>query len=342
MLGCSGLKVEINSEYAPEYLELILSKLHEIWSLDEEKFVHGKGHHKSPEQRNYEKLKMYLHKIKEYGEKLSICGENRNSYSKTDHSATFMRIKRDYMGNDQLLPAYNVQVGIADEYIAVLDVNQYRSDMDCFVPLLEKFYEHHGIYPKYPVADAGYGSFNNYLYCSKHGMEACMKFPMFFKETTNKKYREDPFRAVNFKTTVDGALLCPNGKKFKFAYRKNIQGNQYGRQEEIYECEDCSGCPYAERCKKTPHNRRISLNRELTKVHAEVIGRLTDTRGFLLRRNRAIQAEGTFGVMKNDREYDRIVRRGMDSVKMEVFLVSIGFNLYKYHRKQQAHMDMAA
>lgn len=159
MLGCSGLKVEINSEYAPEYLELILSKLHEIWSLDEEKFVHGKWHHKSPEQRNYEKLKMYLQKIKEYGEKLSICGENRNSYSKTDHSATFMRIKRDYMGNDQLLPAYNVQVGIADEYI---------------------------------------------------------------------------------------------------------------------------------------------------------------------------------------REYGRIVRKGMDSVKMEVFLVSIGFNLYKYHRKQQAHMDMAA
>ena len=342
MLSCGGLKAEINSEYAPEYLELILSKLHEIWELDEERFAHGKGHHKSPEQRNYEKLKVYLQKLKEYGKKLSICGENRNSYSKTDHSATFMRIKRDYMGNDQLLPAYNVQVGIADEYIAVLDVNQYRSDMDCFVPLLEKFYEHHGIYPKYPVADAGYGSFNNYLYCSKHGMEACMKFPMFFKETTNKKYHEDPFRAVNFKTTVDGALLCPNGKKFKFVYRKNIQGNQYGRQEEIYECEDCSGCPYAERCKKTPHNRRISLNRELTKVHADVIGRLTDTRGFLLRRNRAIQAEGTFGVMKNDREYDRIVRRGMDSVKMEVFLVSIGFNLYKYHRKQQAHMDMAA
>ena len=103
-----------------------------------------------------------------------------------------------------------------------------------------------------------------------------------------------------------------------------------------------NGCPYAERCKKTPHNRRISLNRELTKVHADVIGRLTDTRGFLLRRNRAIQAEGTFGVMKHDREYDRIVRRGMDSVKMEVFLVSIGFNLYKYHRKQQVHMDMAA
>ena len=51
-----------------------------------------------------------------------------------------MRMKKDYMGNDQLLPAYNIQVGVADEYIAVLDVNQYRSDMDCFVPLMEEFY----------------------------------------------------------------------------------------------------------------------------------------------------------------------------------------------------------
>lgn len=57
-----------------------------------------------------------------------------------------------------------------------------------------------------------------------------------------------------------------------------------------------------------------------------------------------IQAEGTFGVMKNDREYGRIVRRGMDSVKMEVFLVFIGFwfLLASTCTKQQAHMDMAA
>ncbi|MFR4129350.1 MAG: hypothetical protein ACLT08_17225 [Roseburia inulinivorans] len=100
-------------------------------------------------------------------EKIKICGEDRNSYSKTDHSATFMRIKTDYMGNDQLLPAYNVQVGIADEYIAVVDVNQYRSDMDCFIPLMNKFYTTYGFYPKYPVADAGYGSYNNYIFCGQ-------------------------------------------------------------------------------------------------------------------------------------------------------------------------------
>ena len=90
------------------------------------------------QQRHYEKLKEYAAKLEEYVEKIKICGEDRNSYSKTDHSATFMRIKTDYMGNDQLLPDYNVQAGVADEYIAVVDVNQYRSDMDCFIPLLTR------------------------------------------------------------------------------------------------------------------------------------------------------------------------------------------------------------
>ena len=120
-----------------------------------------------------------------------------------------MRIKTDYMGNDQLLPAYNVQVGVADEYIAVVDVNQYRSDMDCFVPLMNKFYTTYGFYPKYPVADAGYGSYNNYIFCEQHGMEKYMKFTMFKKETTDRKYHEDPFRAVNFPIGEDGIMRCP-------------------------------------------------------------------------------------------------------------------------------------
>ena len=36
---------------------------------------------------------------------------------------------------------------------------------------MEKFNRIYGHYPKYPVADAGYGSYNNYLYCEEHGME---------------------------------------------------------------------------------------------------------------------------------------------------------------------------
>ena len=235
---------------------------------------------------------------------------------------------------DQLLPAYNIQVGVADEYIAVLDVNQYRSDMDCFVPLMEEFYSMYGFYPTYPVADAGYGSYNNYIYCEEKGMEKYMKFPMFKKETKDKKYHDNPFRAVNFKIDEEGIMRCPNNKAFHFKYRKAVRGNEYGRQEEIYECEDCSGCPYAEQCKKTSKNRTIRVNEELTAMHKEVIDNLESIQGTLLRMNRSIQAEGTFGIMKNDRNYKRIVRRGIESVNLELYLVAIGQNLYKYYNKK--------
>lgn len=330
----SGIHIETNAEYVPEQIYEIAEKYAKTWTIDTATFVYGKGHRKTPQQRKYERLLEYASKLDEYVEKISICGGNRNSYSKTDNSATFMRIKTDYMGNDQLLPAYNVQVGVADEYIAVVDVNQYRSDMDCFVPLMEKFHKAYGFYPEYPIADAGYGSYNNYIYCEQHGMKKYMKFTMFKKKTENKKYHNDPFRAVNFKVNETGDMICPNGKKFVFAYRQHVRGNEYGRQEEIYKCEDCSNCSYATQCKKTDKNRTIRINQELTAFHKEVIDNLESIHGALLRMNRSIQAEGTFGIMKKDRNYKRIVRRGIKSVKLEVFLVSIGQNLYKYHNKK--------
>ena len=333
-LASFGIKIDTNSEYVPEYLKEVTDRYAKIYEIDETKFVYGKGHRKTSQQRYYECLHEYTGKLQEYVEKITVCGPDRNSYYKTDHTATFMRIKTDYMGNDQLLPAYNVQFGIADEYIAVADVNQYRSDMDCFVPLLEKFHATYGFYPKYPVADAGYGSYNNYMYCEQHGMEKYMKFTMYKQETTNAKYRENPFRAVNFKIDEDGTLRCPAGQAFHLQYRRNIKGNRYGRQEEVYQCENCTDCPYASKCKTTDKNRTIRVNEELTSMHREVVSNLESIQGALLRMNRSIQSEGTFGIMKNNRWYKRIVRKGMEQVRLEIFLVSIGHNLYKYHNKR--------
>ena len=332
-MACIGIHIDTGTEYTPDQLHELSERYADVIGLEREQLVHGRGHHKTVQQRHYEKMVAYSKKLGEYTQKLKICGTERNSYSKTDHDATFMRVKRDYMGNDQLLPAYNIQIAVADEYIAAVDVQQYRSDMDCFIPLMEKFKKQYGFYPRYPIADAGYGSYNNYIYCQEHGMEKFMKFPMYKKETTDEKYRNDPFRAVNFKTDEAGNLICPNGKKFRLSFRRTVKGNLYGRQEEIYECEDCGGCPYAEQCKKTDGNRTIRLNQELTAMHQEVLDNLESTHGALLRMNRSIQAEGTFGIMKQDRCYKRIVRRGLDFVKLELYLVSIGHNLYKYYNK---------
>ena len=180
---------------------------------------------------------------------------------------------------------------ICDEYIAVIDVKPYASDMECFVPLMEKFNRIYGHYPKYPVADAGYGSYNNYLYCEEHGMEKYMKFTMYKKETTDKKYHENPYRAVNFAKDADGNLLCPNGRKFLFKRTQHVKYNKYGRTEELYECESCEGCPHKQECCPRAHkNRTIRMNQELTAIHQEVLQNLESIHGALLRMNRSIQS----------------------------------------------------
>ena len=98
-----GVKIELRDEYAIEYLEEILEKYAELTALDFDSFVYGKGHRKTIYQRQYEKLNEYKERLKTYANHIEVCGNERNSYSKTDHDASFMRIKTDYMGNDQLL-----------------------------------------------------------------------------------------------------------------------------------------------------------------------------------------------------------------------------------------------
>lgn len=331
-----GVSFEIRTEYAIEYMEQIICEYIKLTGIQTDALVYGRGHHKSKEQHNYDRLVEYTEKLKKYAVHINTCGDNRNSYSKTDNDATFMRMKRDYMGNDQLLPGYNIQLGICDEYIAICDVRQYASDMDCFIPLMEKFKSIHGFYPKYPVADAGYGSFNNYLYCEEHGMKKYMKFTMFEKESKDEKYRDNPYRAVNFPINENGKPVCPNGKEFNFIYTRPVKGNKFGRTEEFYQCEDCTNCSHKEICCKAKGNRVIRLNAELTSIHREVIGNLNSTKGALLRMNRSIQAEGAFGTIKWNRAYSRARRRGLKGILFEISLISCAFNLHKYHLKKQS------
>lgn len=332
-----GFKIDTREEYAIEYLENVLKQYGSAAGLDPASFVSGCGHRKSTEQKHYQEMEEYIARLKKYAEHIKVCGEHRNSYSKTDRDATFMRLKKDYMGNDQLLPAYNMQIAVCDEYIAAATAEQFASDMDCFIPLMEKFHSYYGKYPEYPTADAGYGSYNNYLYCEEHTMQKYMKFTMFEKTVKDPKYRDDPFRAVNFARAEDGSLLCPGGKKFTHLKNRPIRGNRYGRTEELYVCENCEGCSLRTRCNKRKQgNRVVQLNRELTQIHEEVLHNLESIHGALLRMNRSIQAEGVFGIIKWNRRYKRAVRRGIESVILEFLLIFCGFNLYKYHNKKMS------
>ena len=332
---------DARQEYAIEYVDFILAGFLKAVGMTEADFVHGKGKHKTSFQRLYEKVLDCRKKLKEYAYKISVCGDSRNSYSKTDRDATFMRFKKDHMKNDQLLPGYNLQLAICDEYIAHYGVFAFASDMDCFQPLMDGFFKRYQKYPRYPLADAGYGSFNNYLYCELHNMEKFMKFTMYEKETKDAKYRDNPYRACNFDIDSEGYMICPNGKRFHFLRSAPVKGNQFGRTEEYYRCEDCSDCIHREKCHKSKDNRVVRINEELTQFHKEVLDNLNCVHGALLRMNRSIQAEGAFGGIKWNRGYKRLRRRGIEGVILELGLISCGFNLHKYHLKKMAAQEAA-
>ena len=52
-------------------------------------------------------------------------------------------------------------------------------------------------------------------------------------------------------------------------------------------------------------------------------------KGILLRICRSIQAEGAFGLLKNDYGFRRFLTRGKRNVRTELFLLGMGFNLKK-------------
>lgn len=295
-------------------------------------YVGGKGCRKSPLQRDYETLKGYHDKLLEYESHLAICQE-RNSYSKTDHDATFMHMKEDYyMRTGIFKPGYNVQLGVSDEYVMMAKLFPNPTDTLTFIPFMEHYRQAYGRTPTYPVADAGYGSYDNYRYCIDHQMELFQKYANYESEK-NGRYRKDPFYAKNM-IQMDGSLQCPNGQSFVLVRTSTRLGGRYPRQEEEYECLDCGGCALAEKCKRGKENRRVSLNPLLLQLQVKAKENLESELGIRLRVQRSIQSESTFGILKNNWGKLRFNRRGQENVDNELLLLMIGYNLMKYHQKK--------
>ena len=125
--------------------------------------------------------------------------------------------------------------------------------------------------------------------------------------------------------------MCPNGQRFIKVKDRAIRGNVDHRTEEMYECENCEGCPFREQCFKGSGNRRININRTLSTYHEEVIELLESEVGKQLRVERTTIAEGTFGVIKQDYSFRRLTRVSLKKVNLEFYLIMIGYNLQKYH-----------
>ena len=149
-------------------------------------------------------------KLCEYEKSLDILGE-RNSYSKTDPDATFMRLKEDAMNNGQTKPAYNLQIATENQYWTNFALYPNPTDTLTFKPFLDKYKKRYGKQSKSVTADSGYGSEENYEYLEMEEMMGYVKYNWFHKEQ-HKPFKEDAFNQANFYYNRDDDKNIPTWK----------------------------------------------------------------------------------------------------------------------------------
>ena len=323
------------TSYECEYLNKIEEYLLNLIVDDNIEFVYGKGKRKNIIQRYYEAINEYTTKLEEYTIHLEICG-NRNSYSKIDNDATFMNMKYDYYNQTGVFkPGYNIQLGVSDEYILIADVFQNPTDTKIFIPLMNKYKDKYNILPIYPVSDAGYGSYDNYSYCLENNMKLAMKYNYFDKVHYDKKFAKRKYNLLNFEKLNNGVRVCPAGHKFnKLVKEYDSCKTVYKKSNKVYECGKCNECEYKKDCTKAQNNRKITVCAKQDEMYGMVDELLTSELGIKFRKQRSAQVEGAFGVIKEDFKYDRIHRRSIEKVKSEILLVTLGYNIKKYHNKK--------
>ena len=339
-----GLQVVYHDKISLRTLKRLRKALYRIKTEEGIVFVHGSGKRRSPLQRSIEQLEEYADRLKGYIQKLHTCGE-RNSYSKTDHDATFMRLKEDAMLNGQLKPAYNLQHAVDSEYIVWADISAHPTDTLTLKPFLQDM-ERNLLY-KYRevVADAGYESEENYLFIEENGQISYIK-PANYEISKTRKYRTDIGRHENMTYDADrDVYTCKNGKELNVVGTKTSKSaSGYRSTATVYRCDDCKGCPYKEKCIKgnnckTPMEERckvLYVSKIKEEKRKEDLERILSDRGIQLRANRSIQVEGSFAAVKEDMSFRQYLYRGNSNVLAQSILVAIAHNINKLHHKIQS------
>ena len=268
------------------------------------------------------KLETYEHHLQQMGE--------RNSYSKTDPDATFMRMKEDHMRNGQLKPAYNVQISTENQFITHYGIYQRPGDTTTLIPHLESFRKIYGVQSEAIVADAGYGSEQNYEYLLNHHITPFVKYSYFHLEQ-KRKCKNNPFLPQNLYYNKEGDyLVCPMGQRMEFK-RKNVRTTDLGYRYivSIYQAKRCEGCSLRGMCHQGKGNRTIELNHQLNEYKQYVKKLLNSEEGLYHRSQRPVEPEAVFGQIKNNSLFNRFRLRSTDKVNIEFGLVALAHNLKK-------------
>ena len=304
-------------------------------------FVYGKGKRKPEIQQLYEELEHLGQRLMGYKECFEIMGKDRNSYSKTDLEAAFMRMKEDHMLNGQLKPAYNVQIAVENYFIVHGYVSNDRTDYNTLIPVLEKHQEAFGSVLEEVTADSGYCSEKNLLYLKEKGIESYIKLQDHEKRKT-RAYAEDISKYYNMKVEVfedEQFYICHDGRELRHIRTETKEQDGYTQTFEVYGCADCSGCEHKARClykynaeKDVEKNKVMKINEQWEELREKSHANIQSERGILKRQTRSIQTEGHFGDIKENENFRRFNYRSADKVYKEFMLYAIGRNINKYCR----------
>ncbi|MFR5692720.1 MAG: IS1182 family transposase [Lachnospiraceae bacterium] len=304
-------------------------------------FVSGKGKRKSEIQQLYEELEHCGKRLMEYKECFEIIGKDRNSYSKTDLEATFMRMKEDHMLNGQLKPAYNVQIAVENYFIIHGYVSNDRTDYNTLIPVVDKHIKAFGEVLEEVTADSGYCSEKNLLYLKQNKITSYIKLQDHEKRKT-RAYAEDICKYYNMTTQVfedELYYICHDGRELRHIRTEEKEQDGYTQTLEVYGCADCRGCEHKAKClykynpdKDPDKNKVMKINEQWEELKEESHANVQSEKGILNRQIRSIQTEGHFGDIKENENFRRFNYRSTEKVYKEFMLYAIGRNINKYHR----------
>lgn len=308
-------------ELNPEKVDAAIARINEV--------LQDKKVDKKVNQKLGYASKNWADKLKEYAEKEAVL-DGRNSYSKTDTDATFMRMKDDHMQNGQLKPGYNFLISTNKQFITCYSLAQTTADTTALIPHYEEFYKLHQTYPESITADAGFGSEENYQYLHNKGITSFVKFNYFHKEQS-KAWKENIFRQENL-DYIPGkdCFICPAGKAMN-RVGEGTRTTKTGFIQKLtyYQASKCRQCPLRKQCHKSKYNRTIEVNHNLRNYKDKARELLTGPEGIKKRKQRAWDVEGTFGILKNNKGFRRFLMKGLDNVNIEAGLLAIAHNIKK-------------
>lgn len=314
----------------------ILDALYAQKQVQEIEFVYGKGRRKTQLQRDIESLEDMRERQLKYDGYNDRFGD-RNSFSKTDPDATFMRMKEDHMRNGQLKPAYNIQIGVEGEYVVGVDVSDKCTDQLTLWPFLEKNEKLLGTKYKNIVADAGYESEENYTKLEENNQASYIK-PSNYEQQKKRGFKNRIGRHENMMFDSEAnTYTCTEGKTLHFKrFKKRISKSGFESKVSVYECEDCSTCPVKSKCTRAVGNKNLEVSPEFIRLRNQSQENITSQTGTVLRMNRSIQVEGVFGILKQNYGFRRFLSKGRTNVKTEFTLLCLGYNFNKLHRNIQS------